>query len=57
MKSGKQVGPDGFQTDIYEKLKDKLLMPLLVMFKETFTRLSTSQNFKSSINHSPSKAG
>ncbi len=38
MKSGKQAGPDGIPVDIYKKFKDKLLMPLLDMFKETFEK-------------------
>lgn len=33
-----QAGPDGIPIDIYKKFKDKLLMPLLEMFKESFEK-------------------
>lgn len=38
MKLGKQAGSDGIPIDIYKKFKDKLLISLLDMFKETFEK-------------------
>lgn len=36
MKSGKRAGPDGLPVDLYKTFKDKLLTPLLDMFREIF---------------------
>lgn len=56
IQSGKTPRPDGLPIEIYKKLKNKLLPPLLKMFTESFLKWVNASISKRSFNHRAPKS-